>query len=571
MEGVMMQGATSMAMTVRTENGDILTETKRLKPKGWYRKVPVVRGCAAFVSSLVGGTSVLIKSAEVIYPEEETPSKGSFAVASILGVIFAIALFILLPSFAASMIDKYLMRLSVLAFALIEGAIRILIFIIYLAAVSRMKDIRRTFMYHGAEHRTINCFESGMDLTVENVQKCSTRHNRCGTTFLFFVMVVSILVFSLATWLLSLLGWNLGTLGRMGVRLLLLPLVAGLSYELLRLLAVLPDNWFVAIFRAPGLALQRLTTYPPEDEMAEIAIISFNLVREMDANPAIQPHKFGEFTIPELKKIVSGRLKKAGVEEDAEVDWLIAAALKVKRGELSSVDRITYPQYRKVANLVSEREKGRPLDYILGCSEFYGLKVTVNESVLIPRLDTEVLADEAIKHISGLTGSCVALDLMTGSGCIALALADKTGAAVTASDVSEAALEVARKNLEGRGVELVCSDVFEALEGRLFDVIVSNPPYIKSAQIETLRPEVTCQPRTALDGGADGLDFYRRIAAEAPAHLNSGGMLFLEIGCDQQKEVTELLRDGFDDIECIKDFCGNDRVIRARKKKRGDE
>lgn len=570
MEGVMMQGATAMAMTVRTENGDILTETKRLKPKGWYRKIPIIRGCAAFVSSLIGGTSVLIKSAEVIYPEEETPSKGSFAVASALGVIFAIALFILLPSFASSMIDKYLIRLNELAFALIEGGIRILIFVIYLFAVSRMKDIRRTFMYHGAEHRTINCFESGMELTVENVQKCSTRHNRCGTTFLFFVMVVSILVFSLATWLLSLLGWHLGTLGRMGVRLLLLPLVAGLSYELLKLLAVLPDNWFVAIFRAPGLALQRLTTYPPEDEMAEIAIISFNLVRDMDADPSIQPHKFGEFTIPELKKTVSDRLKKAGVEEDAEVDWLIAAALKVKRGELSSIDRITYPQYRKVANLVSEREKGRPLDYILGRSEFYGLKVFVNENVLIPRLDTEVLADEAIKYISGLPGRCAALDLMTGSGCIALALAEKTGAAVTASDVSEAALEVARKNLDGRDVELVCSDVFKALDGRTFDVIVSNPPYIKSAQIEVLRPEVTCQPRAALDGGADGLDFYRIIAAEASAHLSGGGMLFLEIGYDQRDEVTELLREGFDDIECIKDFCGNDRVIRARKKQCGD-
>ena len=113
------------------------------------------------------------------------------------------------------MIDKYLISLSVLAFALIEGLLRILIFVLYLLIVSRMKDIRRTFMYHGAEHRTINCFEHGLELTVENVQKCSTRHNRCGTTFLFFVMVVSILVFSLATWILSLLGWSdLGVLAK---------------------------------------------------------------------------------------------------------------------------------------------------------------------------------------------------------------------------------------------------------------------------------------------------------------------------------------------------------------------
>lgn len=572
MEGVMMQGATSMAMTVRTENGDILTETKRLKPKKWYRKIPVVRGVVSFVSSLIGGTGVMLKSAEVIYPEEETPSKGAFAFAAVMGVVLAVALFILLPSFVSSVIDKYLIKdyltggVKLLVSALIEGFLRIFIFVMYLLIVSRMKDIRRTFMYHGAEHRTINCFEHGYDLTVENVQKCSTRHNRCGTTFLFFVMVVSILVFALTTWILSLFGWtDINTFARMGIRLLLLPLVAGLSYELLRFLAILPDNKFVDIFRAPGLALQRLTTYPPEDEMAEIAIISFKLVKEMDENPDIKPHKFGEFGISELKELVSARLKKAGIEEDAEVDWLLCAALKVKRGELSGFGTTTYEQYRKVAALVEKREKGVPLDYILGRSEFYGFKLKVTEDVLIPRLDTEILADEAIKYLGSGEGKTV-LDLMTGSGCIALSIAKKTAATVTASDVSDKALEVAKKNLEGTGAEVILSDVFEGLEERKFDVIVSNPPYIRSGDIESLAPEVTCQPRTALDGGEDGLKFYRIIAKTAKEHLTENGMLFLEIGYDQREQVIELLGESFTDITCIKDYGGNDRVIKAKVK-----
>ena len=567
MEGVMMQGATSMAMTVRTESGDILTETKRLSPKKWYNKVPVLRGCVAFVKSLVGGTSALMKSAEVIYPEEETPGKASFAIAAVLGVVFAVALFILLPSFIASMVDKYLISLSVLAFALIEGLLRILIFVLYLLIVSRMKDIRRTFMYHGAEHRTINCFEHGLELTVENVQKCSTRHNRCGTTFLFFVMVVSILVFSLATWILSLLGWtDLGVLAKMGIRLLLLPFVAGLSYELLRFLAILPDNFFVNIFRAPGLALQRLTTYPPEDEMAEIAIISFNLVREMDADPTIKPHKFGEFTMPQLKKFVSDKLAAAGITEQAETDWLIAAALGLKRGELSSVEKTDYKQYRKVADYAAKRVKGVPLDYITGYSEFYGFKVKVNENVLIPRLDTEILADEVIKYLNRTEKDCEVLDLMTGSGCIALAIAKKTSARVTASDVSVEAIKVAEQNLAGTGAQVVMSDGFKSLSDKAFDLIVSNPPYIRRSEIDSLAPDVTCQPRLALDGGEDGLDFYRLIALEAPVRLNEGGMLFLEIGFDQREEVTALLDKDFTDIECIKDYGGNDRVIVARKK-----
>lgn len=567
MEGVMMQGATSMAMTVRTESGDILTETKRLSPKKWYNKVPVLRGCVAFVKSLVGGTSALMKSAEVIYPEEETPGKASFAIAAVLGVVFAVALFILLPSFVASMIDKYLISLSVLAFALIEGLLRILIFVLYLLIVSRMKDIRRTFMYHGAEHRTINCFEHGLELTVENVQKCSTRHNRCGTTFLFFVMVVSILVFSLATWILSLLGWSdLGVLAKMGIRLLLLPFVAGLSYELLRFLAILPDNFFVNIFRAPGLALQRLTTYPPEDEMAEIAIISFNLVREMDADPTIKPHKFGEFTMPQLKKFVSDKLAAAGITEQAETDWLIAAALGLKRGELSSVEKTDYKQYRKVSDYAAKRVKGVPLDYITGYSEFYGFKVKVNENVLIPRLDTEILADEVIKYLNRTGKDCEVLDLMTGSGCIALAIAKKTSARVTASDVSAEAIKVAEQNLAGTGAQVVMSDGFKSLPDKTFDLIVSNPPYIRRGEIDSLAPDVTCQPRIALDGGEDGLDFYRLIALEAPVRLTEGGMLFLEIGFDQREEVTALLDKDFTDIECIKDYGGNDRVIVARKK-----
>lgn len=573
MEGVMMQGATSMAMAVRTESGDILTETKRLKPKRWYSRVPIVRGIVAFVKSLIGGTSVLLKSAEVIYPEEDTPSKGSFAVATALGLVLAIALFMLLPSFLADMAEKlfgiWSISLGILWKSLIEGVIRIAIFVLYLFIVSRLKDIRRTFMYHGAEHRTINCFERGMELTPENVQKCSTKHNRCGTTFLFFVMVVSILVFSLATWLLSILGWtNIGVFGRMGVRLLLLPLVAGLSYELLRFLAKLPDNKFTNVLRAPGLALQRLTTYPPEIEMAEVAIASFELVRQMDADQSIQPHKFGEFTMPELKKLVKARLVKANVTEDAEVDWLIAAALRKKRGELASVEKTTLSDYRRVAELVDKRVKGVPLDYIIKRSDFYGIKLYVDENVLVPRLDTEIVADEVIKYLNkdnGGEGKSV-LDLMTGSGCIARAIVEKTAAAVTASDISDGALGVAKRNLENTRAEVVKSDGFTGLTGRTFDVIVSNPPYIRRSEIETLQPEVKCQPHIALDGGEDGLDFYRLIADNAAKYLTSGGALFLEIGYDQREEVTALLGKGFTNIACVKDYGGNDRVIFAEKK-----
>ncbi len=561
MEGVMMQGATSLAMAVRTEDGEIITETKRIGGKKWYAKIPLVRGVAAFINSLIRGTGTLIRSSEVIYPEEETPSKGAYAFSAVLGVVLAIALFMLLPSFLVSLFDKYLVNIGILLEALMEGLIRIAIFIIYLALVSRLKEIRRTFMYHGAEHRTINCFESGAELTVENVQKCSTRHNRCGTTFLFFVIIISILVFSLATWGLSALGWKVGTFGKLGVRLLLLPFVAGLSYELLRFLAILPDNVLTSVLRAPGLALQKLTTRLPDDEMAEVAIVSFELVRKMDADQSIKPHSFGEFTVNELRARISARLEKAGVTENA--DWILCEALGIKRSELASFGKTNFKQYCKVMEITKKRCAGMPLDYITGKSYFYGEELNVNDSVLIPRLDTEILAEEAIKFIKEADAK-TALDLMTGSGCIALAIAASTDCAVTASDVSEKALAVAQKNLEGKA-KTVLSDCFDGIEGK-FDLIVSNPPYIRTDVIETLENEVRMQPVLALDGGEDGLNFYRKIAEKAPEFLTDNGMLMLEIGYDQREEVVDLLEKNFTQIECKKDLDGNDRVIKARKK-----
>jgi len=186
----------------------------------------------------------------------------------------------------------------------------------------------------------------------------------------------------------------------------------------------------------------------------------------------------------------------------------------------------------------------------------------------VPRLDTEIVADEVIKYLNkdnGGEGRSV-LDLMTGSGCIARAIVEKTAAAVTASDISDGALGVAKRNLENTRAEVVKSDGFTGLTGRTFDVIVSNPPYIRSSEIETLQPEVKCQPHIALDGGEDGLDFYRLIADNAAKYLASGGALFLEIGYDQREEVTALLGKDFTNIACVKDYGGNDRVIFAEKK-----
>lgn len=567
MEGVMMRGAKSMAMAVRAPDGSIMMETKRLEGRKWYSKVPIIRGVASFVSSMVTGVTTLLKSAEVSTPDEETPSKGFMALAVVLGVVFAVGLFILLPSLLNSLLlDKLFKvnavfgeRVGILLSSIFEGVLRILIFVGYLLLVSRMKDIRRTFMYHGAEHRTINCFEKGYDMTVENVQKCSTRHNRCGTTFLFFVMIISILVFSLCNWLMVAAGWGTNMFIKMGIRIVLLPLVAGLSYELLRGLAMMPDNHFTNALRAPGLALQRLTTYPPDDEMAEVAIKSFLAVYDMDADASIAEVKFGQYLYAPTKKYAVMTLLVAGLEEReafAEADWMFCEIFKCKRGELNKHTFFNLGQYRELNNMLDRRKTGEPLDYILGKSEFFGLSIKVNNSVLIPRMDTEVLVNKAIELIG--EGAPSVLDLCTGSGCIALALAKNTSATITASDISEAALNVARSNFEGQNINVIQSDMFEAIDGK-FDYIISNPPYIVSEQIDTLATDVKAQPHMALDGGADGLDFYRKIAECASEHLTENGVILLEIGFEQAASVTALFAPS--KTQVIKDLDTNDRVV----------
>ena len=216
-------------------------------------------------------------------------------------------------------------------------------------------------------------------------------------------------------------------------------------------------------------------------------------------------------------------------------------------------------QYR--ASLV-KRERRIPLQQITGEQEFMGLSFYVNEDVLIPRQDTEILVEETAKF---LRDGMQFLDLCTGSGCILLSLLHlKPGVEGTGVDLSPEALKVAEKNRERLGAKaaLIQSDLFDKIE-RAFDVIVSNPPYIKRAEIETLMDEVRLhEPYMALDGHEDGLYFYRKIAEEAPKYLRAGGGLFLEIGCDQGACVAELLRQqGFADVKVVKDLAGLDRVV----------
>lgn len=280
MEGVMMRGPKRLCCAVRRPDGGIETDIKELPHKKWYEKVPFVRGVFAMIGSMITGYRCLMYSADIAMQDSEDSEPESkldkwldehlgekfqnalMVCAALMGGVVAILLFSVMPTSVVGFVSRF-MPLGRWGRVILEAVLKMAIFLAYLALCSRMKEIHRLFEYHGAEHKTIACYEAGEPLTVENIRKYSRFHPRCGTSFLILTLLVSIAVFSVIPWT--------GTTLRVVYKLLFLPLVMGISYELLKLCGR-TDNLFTHIIRAPGLWVQRLTVFEPDDSMIECAI-----------------------------------------------------------------------------------------------------------------------------------------------------------------------------------------------------------------------------------------------------------------------------------------------------------
>lgn len=600
-EGVMMRGKTCMVTSVRDGDGNILVEAKRLTPPEKQAKLfrlPFFRGMKSMWESLVGGMRLTMRSAEAYADDDDgatdvsTWRKGKSGPSStsvvgtisiIIGLIIGIGLFFFLPILLAGVLANFFpdtITTGGLVYNLIVGVTRMIIFIIYIALTTLMKDIRRTYMYHGAEHKTITCYESGLPLTVENVRKCRRVHDRCGTTFMFLVMVISIVVCAVVSALVKMIPGAgaffstedtiqkmLSNVVMFLIHLACIPIVAGIAYEILRALAKTTSKFFY-IFKAPGLALQHITTREPDDGMIECAINSFKKVLEMDTDPKMPEQ---EFILSEKLSDILARAKKRfaakGIEE-VEAEWICALTINVPKSSLAAYggNTVSKRDNRIISEMVNERLTGRPLWYIVGDASFCGYTIKVNENVLIPRPETEVLVSLAGKY-GGKTARRV-LDLCTGSGAIAIAYSRRysSDAEIVASDISVKALSVAQKNAELNGVRNVTfveSDMFNEIKGK-FDLIISNPPYIETDVIPTLQREVKdFEPMAALDGGKDGLDFYRIIAEKLPKYLKPDGVLLMECGAGQARKISKLFS-AYAKAAIIKDFNGVERYIKVQ-------
>ena len=283
-EGVLMRNKNQIGIAVRKKNGKIKTEKQVFNFFNKFRKIPFLRGIFVLIETLYIGTKALIYSANEAADEGEEVSKKEIFFSILFSFIFAIAFFVLLP--------LYLTKIFVsggILFNIIDGLLRVLVFVLYVIGISFMKDIKRVFQYHGAEHKAVNCYEHKKKLTVENTQKFTTLNPRCGTSFILFVILIGVIVFSFVPVVVDALFPQVATFSFMGKRavffftriIFMLPL-AGISYEILKISALYQKNIIFKIISLPGLAVQKMTTSEPTDDQVEVAIKSLEAVLDME-------------------------------------------------------------------------------------------------------------------------------------------------------------------------------------------------------------------------------------------------------------------------------------------------
>lgn len=561
MEGVMMKSDIKSVCAVRKADGSIEVvdvEGGNFIKNTTLKKIPIVRGLFAFLDSLVTGMKAMYQSALDIDIEsdsegEEDSNLNSFeiGISFIIAIALSIGLFIFIPNFVSNLFFPIANVANKGMYNLTEGILKFVMFFGYVILISKMEEIQKTFRYHGAEHKCIMCYESGKKLTVANVKKASRFHPRCGTSFILIVFIVSVIVgyfiYFPNVWL------------KIATKILMLPFIAGISYEFIRF-ANKKDNIFTKLIKAPGLMTQRLTTKEPTEKQIEVGIASIEAALELEAEKSMKDYiaeliKKYEISISDLVRIIAKELK---VNKDKIL--LDITTIKLK-----------YVECINIENAVKRYKKDNiPLQYILGTQSFYGLDFRVEKGILVPRPDTEILVEEAIIEIDKKEYKS-AIDMCTGSGCIGISIAKNSSIKnVTMVDISDIAIKVANENIIANEVDKKCqvvkSNLFEKLNKRKkVDCIFSNPPYIKTWDISTLDEVVKNEPKLALDGGDDGLDFYRKIISEARSYLKENGMLILEIGYDQAAEVKKILRQykEYKNIKVIKDYGDNERVVKC--------
>ncbi len=555
--GVAVCDGQKMCVCVVDESGEKKVGGCAVKPLGKVWELPFLRGLAYFFM----GFSCYIKAFSVMQElcerEEKDKNKsfkiaGKINIASSYFVMIAVALsaFVFgflalgfLPTFLAYKIlggggEYYLGRFII---ALLRFAILYVVFVV-LRFLPFMSGL---YGFNGAG----NSWLSGRKEVLSARQSPLNFLNFLLNVFLISSFVVSLVAINV--------HWSVNFLLNGAVFFAIIPL----GYEYLRLANARTGTlWgFVAMLTGWLVSASPHTTHNEVLRVARIELENYNDFAKAEKGMVAMSGIYAE---------METKLRAVDRFEESDVDWIVGTVLDKNRAEVKLVRFVTEKEAREILRATDRRAKGEPLSSIFGWVEFYGLRFDVNKKVLSPRMETEILVEEALKKIEEYSAESV-LDLCTGSGAIAVTVAKYSKAKVYASDISKQALAVATVNAKKNGVkvEFCQSDLFKSLKkGRKYDIIISNPPYIKRGDLEKLDIEVKkYDPRIALDGGEDGLDYYRAIIEEGRKKLNKKGWLFLEVGAKQGEDVTALMQaNGYENVQAVKDYNKIERVIYGR-------
>lgn len=563
--GIACISQNKMTVAIITSHGNKKVEGKKCKQNFKLYKIPFLRGLIYFILGifLFGKTYACCLKLDENKDEEKNNTDKiasglnlvSMYVMLIASVIFGfLYAFIVLGILPAFFVKK--------AFGLGHDAILLHLLcaifrtgIVYLsfAALRFCPFMQELYRFNGACSQAVNSKYKATELDKSSIFQPLNFLNFVVFTFLTAIFVISLIPVQVAWWL--------GPFINLGILMLCLML----CFEILFIFEKSNVKWFKEIV----IAFSWLVSMRPSvthKEVVKVALFEQNYDKDYDMEEENRVSMSTLLAEMQTKLLVNERYDKS------DVDWLIANVLGKNRTEIKLITSVSDKEYRDIIRATERRSKGEPISSIFGFVEFYGLRLDVNKKVLSPRMETEILVEEVVRLAKTMNMPDIC-DLCTGSGAIAIAIEKNVKAKVTAVDISKSAIATAKNNAEKNDakVEFVLSDLFTGLKKtKKFDIIVSNPPYIQSEEIEKLDIEVkNFDPRIALDGGKDGLEFYRKISSNAPKQLKTGGYIFFELGIDQSEDVKKIMEEcGFVDIQIVKDYNKIERIIYGRVRER---
>ncbi len=518
--------------------------------------VPIIRGIISMKNMIASSVPYVLKSSQDVLNKtsKEKIDIGKFELVSayliaITGILF---LFAAIPNFISTFLAVNIRNIS-------QAIMQTSAFIIYLLLLAKVDSLKSLFEYHGAEHKVANAYEKleKRDITIENVKKQSRFHARCGGNFVVYLFFLILFI----TFIIPSNNLIFKTI----LQVMLLPFLAGFSYELVMYTEYLPN--FLKFLAYPAMSIQLITTKEPSDDKIELAIYTlFGCIN-------------GENQVSISKFVKDYLLYNKSIKKDFNIKEALNIFSSIKNIDVNDIFinmdgiMLDYNEQIKANMMLNKLYKDNiPMAYIIGKVNFYNEQYIVNQDVLIPRVDSEILVEKAIEYINNENLNTM-LDMCTGSGCIGISITKNSKIKYTTLiDISKEALEIANKNIILNKVDKKCStihsDLFSSLNNSniKYDIIVSNPPYIPSRDINGLDASVKKEPTIALDGGKDGMDFYRKILKQALNYLNNNAVLIFEIGYDELEKLKKIINRyaEYKIVESLKDYGGNDRVVVCR-------